>query len=155
MDKPVKEIFPCLSRTYDMTVGELCTSIEKLLGTYNAGNLEEKMFILSDKTTGISGKKATDCFVRGERKLVPLKQLKGRIALECAMVYPPGICGVAAGEKWTGTAVSYFTFIEEYMNAFPDFAPECVGLHIKEKKRRKKLYAWVLPKKKGLLNRQC
>lgn len=154
MDKPVKEIFPCLSRTYDMTVGELCTSIEKLLDTYNAGNLEEKMFVLSDKTTGISGKTATDCFVKGERKLISLKQLKGRIALECAMVYPPGICGVAAGEKWTGTAVSYFTFIEEYINVFPDFAPECVGLHIKEKKGRKKLYAWVLPKKKGLLNRQ-
>lgn len=147
LNQPVKEVFPRLTRTYDMTVGELCTSIEKLQDTHKAGYLEEKIFALTKEMKGIGGKEATGHFVKGNRKLLPLKQLQGEIALECAMVYPPGICAVAAGEKWTSAAVDYFTFIEDYINAFPDFAPECVGLHIQEKKGRKKIYAWVLPKK--------
>lgn len=147
LNQPVKEVFPRLTRTYDMTVNELCTSIEKLMDTHNAGALEEKIFVLTKEMKGIRGKEATDHFIKGNRKLLPLKQLQGEIALECAMVYPPGICAVAAGEKWISAAIDYFTFIEDYINAFPDFAPECVGLHIKEKKGRKKIYAWVLPKK--------
>lgn len=148
-DKKVQDVFPHLSRRYDMTIAELCRSIEILLHDHRIDEKEEKLVASSEEAKGISGKKALEIFVKGDRKSVPLLKLKGKIALECAMIYPPGICAVVAGEKWTETAVSYFRFIEEYINAFPDFAPECVGIHTKERGGRKYLYAWVADKKKS------
>lgn len=53
------------------------------------------------------------------------------------MIYPPGICAVTAGEKWTQDDISYFLFMEKYMNRYPDFAPEIIGLHKKKLQRGK------------------
>lgn len=36
-------------------------------------------------------------FIRGERELVPLDEIEGRIALEGALPYPPGVLCVVPG----------------------------------------------------------
>lgn len=147
-NKPVKEIFPTLSKTYNGTVKDLCSAIETLINTHKGETLETNLFTILPTPSSINGKKATDAFTKGERKSLPLAQLENHVALECAMIYPPGICAIAAGEIWTTTAVKYFQFIETYINQFPDFAPHCVGLHIKEEQGQKKLYGYVWTKRK-------
>lgn len=127
-----------------MTVAELGRQIENFLEEENASRLENSIFTRCRREMACSGRKATEAFVRGNRKLLPLSRLKGKTALECAMIYPPGICAVTAGEKWTQDDISYFLFMEKYMNRYPDFAPEIIGLHKKETARGKKLFAWIL-----------
>lgn len=146
--RPVSEILPKLAGDYDRTVAELCSKIENFLAMENADRLENNIFTLRRRKMACSGRKATKAFIKGNRKLLPLSRLKGKTALECAMIYPPGICAVTAGEKWTQNDISYFLFIEKYMNQYPDFAPEIVGLHKKETARGKKLFAWVLSEEK-------
>lgn len=142
--RPVSEILPKLAGDYDMTVAELGSKIENFLAVENADRLENNIFTLRRRKMACSGRKATEAFIKGNRKRLPLSRLKGKTALECAMIYPPGICAVTAGEKWTQNDISYFLFIEKYMNQYPDFAPEIVGLHKKETARGKKLFAWIL-----------
>lgn len=142
--RPVLEILPKLSGNYNMTVAELGRQIENFLEEENASRLENSIFTRRRREMACSGRKATEAFVRGNRKLLPLSRLKGKTALECAMIYPPGICAVTAGEKWTQDDISYFLFMEKYMNRYPDFAPEIIGLHKKETARGKKLFAWIL-----------
>ena len=142
--RPVLEILPKLSGNYNMTVAELGRQIENFLEEENASRLENSIFSLHRREMACSGRKATEAFVRGDRKLLPLSRLKGKTALECAMIYPPGICAVTAGEKWTQNDISYFLFIEKYMNRYPDFAPEIIGLHKKETTKGEKLFAWIL-----------
>ena len=129
--RPVLEILPKLSGNYNMTVAELGRQIENFLEEENASRLENSIFSLHRREMACSGRKATEAFVRGDRKLLPLSRLKGKTALECAMIYPPGICAITAGEKWTQDDISYFLFMEKYMNRYPDFAPEIIGLHKK------------------------
>ena len=135
--RPVLEILPKLSGNYDMTVAELGRQIENFLEEENASRLENSIFSLHRREMACSGRKATEAFVRGDRKLLPLSRLKGKTALECAIIYPPGICAVTAGEKWTQDDISYFLFMEKYMNRYPDFAPEIIGLHKKKLQRGK------------------
>lgn len=146
--RPVSEILPKLAGDYDMTVAELGSKIENFLAVENADRLENNIFTLRRRKMACSGRKATEAFIKGNRKRLPLSRLKGKTALECAIIYPPGICAVTAGEKWTQNDISYFLFTEKYMNQYPDFAPEIVGLHKKETARGKKLFAWVLSEEK-------
>ena len=127
-----------------MTVAELGRQIENFLEEENASRLENSIFTRRRREMACSGRKATEAFVRGNRKLLPLSRLKGKTALECAMIYPPGICAVTAGEKWTQDDISYFLFMEKYMNRYPDLAPEIIGLHKKETTKGEKLFAWIL-----------
>ncbi len=145
-NRPVNEVLPLLSGKYPMSVAALSHGMDKFLSSHKASVLEEKIFTTSNPSV-MSGKKATTSFIKGKRKLLPLERLEGKTALECAMVYPPGICSITAGEKWTAPLISYFLFIEDYMNQFPDFAPECVGLHVKDRNGKKKLFAWIHEKK--------
>jgi len=131
-----------------MTVAELGSRIEDFLAVENADRLENNIFTLRRREMTCSGRKATEAFIKGNRKLLPLSRLKGKTALECAMIYPPGICAVTAGEKWTQDDISYFLFMEKYINRYPDFAPEIVGLHKKETVKGEKLFAWVLSEEK-------
>lgn len=146
--RPVPEILPKLAGDYDMTVAELGRQIENFLEEENSSRLENSIFTRRRREIACSGQKATEAFVRGNRKLLPLSRLKGKTALECAMIYPPGICAVTAGEKWTQEDISYFLFMEKYMNRYPDFAPEIIGLHKKETTKGEKLFAWVWTKEK-------
>ena len=146
--RPVLEILPKLSGNYNMTVAELGRQIENFLEEENASRLENSIFTRHRREMACSGRKATEAFVRGNRKLLPLSRLKGKTALECAMIYPPGICAVTAGEKWTQDDISYFLFMEKYMNRYPDFAPEIIGLHKKETTKGEKLFVWVRTKEK-------
>lgn len=80
----------------------------------------------------MGSREASEAFVRGQRELVPLREAGGRIALEAAAAYPPGICVPAAGERWEASALAWFTCLLDFGEEFPAFAPELHGVHQKE-----------------------
>jgi len=84
--------------------------------------------------------------VRNNAKLVPLDKIRGEIALEGALPYPPGIFCVVPGERWNEVAQNYFLLLEKGINAFPGFAPEIQGVYLEEENGQKKSYGYVLDK---------
>ena len=58
-------------------------------------------------------------FQRNKGELVPLSEAEGRIALEGALPYPPGVICVQPGERWSKTACDYFLALEEGINQLP------------------------------------
>ena len=86
-------------------------------------------------------------FQRGKAELVPLTEAEGRVALEGALPYPPGVLCVQPGERWSKTACDYFLALEEGINKLPGFAPEIQGVYITEQPDGlKKAYGYVLKK---------
>ena len=85
-------------------------------------------------------------FVRGKGELIPLDECKGRIALEGALPYPPGIICVQPGEKWNDTTLEYFLCLEKSINEFPGFEPEIQGVYLQKENGKTKIYAIVLKK---------
>ena len=80
-------------------------------------------------------------------KLVPLSEAEGRIALEGALPYPPGVLCVQPGERWSRTACDYFLALEEGINKLPGFATEIQGVYITaQPDGTKKAYGYVLKK---------
>ena len=51
-------------------------------------------------------------FQRGKGELVPLDEAEGRIALEGALPYPPGVLCNVPGERWSKTACDYFLALQ-------------------------------------------
>ena len=83
-------------------------------------------------------------FVRGEGELVPLDEIEGRIALEGALPYPPGVLCVVPGERWSPTAVEYFKALEESLNALPGFSMEIQGVYLEKEEGKLRAYGYVL-----------
>ena len=85
-------------------------------------------------------------FVRGKGELIPLHKCKGRIALEGALPYPPGIICVQPGERWNDTTIQYFLCLEEIINQFPGFEPEIQGVYLQKEEGKIIIYGIVLKK---------
>lgn len=92
----------------------------------------------------ISPQVAQWALIRGDAELVPLTDIVGRIGLEGALPYPPGIICVVPGEKWNETAQQYFLTLEEGINQFPGFSPEIQGVYLQQDGSRIRGYGYVL-----------
>ena len=66
---------------------------------------------------------------RGHCELVRLSEAEGRVALEGALPYPPGILTMQPGERWSESNIKYFSALEEGINVLPGFAPEIQGVY--------------------------
>ena len=85
--------------------------------------------------------------VRGHGELVPLCEAQGRVALEGALPYPPGILCEQPGERWSETATKYFLALEEGINMLPGFSPEIQGVYLEDTADGKKTaFGYVLKK---------
>lgn len=60
-------------------------------------------------------------FMRGQGKLVPLDEIEGKVALEGALPYPPGVFIVAPGERWQALDAEYFKVLLWGNGKFPGF----------------------------------
>ena len=85
-------------------------------------------------------------FIRNQGELVPLDEIEGRIALEGALPYPPGVLCVVPGERWSSTAVQYFQALEEGLNVLPGFASEIQGVYLEREEQKIRAYGYVLKK---------
>jgi len=93
----------------------------------------------------MSPQQANWALVKGQGELIPLREVEGRVVLQAAVPYPPGVTCVQAGERWTRTALDYFLDFAEVANVFPGFEPELQGVY-REKDPDGKItpYAYVL-----------
>ncbi len=92
---------------------------------------------------GMSAYDANVELLKNNVELVPLSQIEGRIAVEGALPYPPGIFCVVPGEKWSKTAQTYFMILEESINRFPGFAPEIQGVYFENENGKTVAYGYV------------
>ena len=128
------------------TLRQLCQEMHDFFKDRNVKDLQKKLFrreFLPEYA--MRPQDAHYAFIRGQRELVPIAEIEGRIALEGALPYPPGVLCVVPGERWSPTAVQYFLALEESLNALPGFAMEIQGVYLEhEDDGRVRAYGYVL-----------
>ena len=127
------------------TLRQLCQEMHDFFKDRNVKDLQKKLFRKEFFPEYVMRpQEAHDAFIRGERELVPLDEIEGRIALEGALPYPPGVLCVVPGERWSHTAVQYFKALEESLNELPGFALEIQGVYLEHEGNRIRAYGYVL-----------
>ena len=150
-DAPLEQVLPSIchryqSRYQDYTLRQLCQEMHNLCVTYNIKLLQKQMFRKSHfPKRALSPQQANIEFVRGNIELLPLSKLKGRIAAEGALPYPPGVLCAVPGEVWDGAVLRYFQALEVTINQLPGFSTELQGVYTHhEEDGSKGIYAYVL-----------
>ncbi|WP_064720872.1 ornithine decarboxylase [Proteus hauseri] len=150
-DAPLEQVLPSIchrhqSRYQDYTLRQLCQEMHNLCVTYNIKLLQKQMFRKSHfPKRALSPQQANIEFVRGNIELLPLSKLKGRIAAEGALPYPPGVLCAVPGEVWDGAVLRYFQALEVTINQLPGFSTELQGVYTHhEEDGSKRIYAYVL-----------
>ena len=127
------------------TLRQLCQEMHDFFKDRNVKDLQKKLFRKEFIPEYVMRpQEAHYAFIRGERELVPLDEIEGRIALEGALPYPPGVLCVVPGERWSHTAVQYFKALEESLNELPGFALEIQGVYLEHEGNRIRAYGYVL-----------
>ena len=152
-DAPLEEVLPYVYhqhwKAYDgYTIRQLCQEMHDFYKDRNVSDLQRKLFLQEYFPDYVkSPQEANFDFVRGYGELVPVSEAVGRMALEGALPYPPGVLCVQPGERWSETARDYFLALEEGINRLPGFAPEIQGVYLQEQEDgTKKAFAYVLQK---------
>ena len=153
LDKDVKleKMLPDLVQRYEIykkyTIKQLCQKIHDYYKNKNLSELQKKMFLKENFPEYVLNPQIANYeFIRGKGELVPIKEIKGRIALEGALPYPPGIICVQPGERWNDITQQYFLCLEDIINEFPGFEPEIQGVYLEKEDGKKVVYGIVLKK---------
>ena len=129
-------------------IRQLCQEMHDFYKDRNVSSLQQRLFSKEYFPEYVmKPQEANFEFQRNKGELVPLDEAEGRIALEGALPYPPGVLCVQPGERWSRTACDYFLALEEGINQLPGFAPEIQGVYLMEQPDgSKKAYGYVLKK---------
>lgn len=92
----------------------------------------------------VTAQAATQAFIGGNYEMLTLDKVKGRIALEGALPYPPGIITIGPGERWNDNVIAYFKVLEDTFNELPGFTGEIQGVHFKEIDGKIRALAYVM-----------
>lgn len=152
-DAPLQKVLPQLYeknkiRYKGYTIRQLCQEIHDFYRNNNTKEFQKQMFLAKhfpeESMTPFDADKE---LMRNNAELVPLDEIVGRIALEGALPYPPGIFCVVPGEKWNTIAQKYFLILQDGINKFPGFAPEIQGVYFEKQNDDKvRAYGYVLKK---------
>ena len=150
---PMEEVLPSIYYSYldkykGYHIRQLCQEIHDFYKARNVSTLQQRLFSKEYFPEYVMNpQEANFEFQRNKGELVPLDEVEGRIALEGALPYPPGVLCVQPGERWSRTACDYFLALEEGINQLPGFAPEIQGVYlIEQPDGSKKAYGYVLKK---------
>lgn len=150
-DAPMQDVLPTLYAMHidkyrGYTIRQLCQEMHDFYKARQVSQLQQRLFQKDYFPTYVkTPQEANIDFVRGYGELVPIADCVGRIALEGALPYPPGVICVQPGEVWSETARDYFVALEEGINALPGFAPELQGVYIeRDETGYRRAYAYVL-----------
>lgn len=155
-DAPLAEVLPSIykaneARYAGYTIRRLCQEMHDFYKAGDVKTLQKKMFraeFLPKRP--LQPQAAHYEFIRGNAELVALEKAEGRIAVEGALPYPPGVLCVVPGEVWGGAVQQYFLALEEGINRFPGFSPELQGVYIQQDPDgRKRAYGYVLTEEKA------
>ena len=150
---PMEEVLPSiyyshLEKYKGYHIRRLCQEMHDFYKDRNVSTLQQRLFSKEYFPEYVMNpQEANFEFQRNKGELVPLDEAEGRIALEGALPYPPGVLCVQPGERWSRTACDYFLALEEGINQLPGFAPEIQGVYlIEQPDGSKKAYGYVLKK---------
>ena len=150
---PMKEVLPSiyyshLDKYKGYRIRQLCQEMHDFYKDRNVSTLQQRLFSKAYFPEYVMNpQEANFEFQRNKGELVALDEVEGRIALEGALPYPPGVLCVQPGERWSRTACDYFLALEEGINQLPGFAPEIQGVYlIEQPDGSKKAYGYVLKK---------
>lgn len=148
-DSPMEMVLPTVYNRYrdryeGYTIRRLCRELHDFYKERKINVLQKKMFLKACfPAYFMSPQKANWALVRGQGELIPLEEAEGRVALQGAVPYPPGVTCVQPGERWSRIALDYFLDFVETANILPGFAPELQGVYLEKDetgKRRAKGY---------------
>ena len=149
----MEEVLPSIYYSYldkykGYHIRQLCQEMHDFYKARNVSTLQQRLFSKEYFPEYVMNpQEANFEFQRNKGELVPLDEAEGRIALEGALPYPPGVLCVQPGERWSRTACDYFLALEEGINQLPGFAPEIQGVYlIEQSDGSKKAYGYVLKK---------
>ena len=150
---PMEEVLPSIYYSHidkykGYHIRQLCQEMHDFYKDRNVSTLQQRLFSKEYFPEHVMNpQEANFEFQRNKGELVPLDEAEGRIALEGALPYPPGVLCVQPGERWSRTACDYFLALEEGINQLPGFAPEIQGVYlIEQPDGSKKAYGYVLKK---------
>ena len=152
-DAPLSEVLPSFyaahkERYQGYSIRQLCQEMHDLYVSHNVKQLQKEMFRKASFPTKVMEPQDAHLeFIRSNVELVPLSLIKGHIAAEGALPYPPGVPCLVPGEAWGGAVLQYFLALEEGINLLPGFAPELQGVYLqKNKAGRIEAMGYVLKK---------
>ena len=137
-DAPLAEVLPNVynahkARYQGYTIRQLCQEMHDLYVSRDVKQLQKEMFRQQHFPKAVMNpQEANIAFIQGKAELVPLSQIEGRIAVEGALPYPPGVLCMVPGEIWGGAVQRYFLALEEGINLLPGFSPELQGVYLEE-----------------------
>ncbi|WP_110459031.1 ornithine decarboxylase SpeF [Shewanella algidipiscicola] len=137
-DAPLAEVLPNVydankARYQGYTIRQLCQEMHDLYVSRDVKQLQKEMFRQQHFPKAVMNpQEANIAFIQGKAELVPLSQIEGRIAVEGALPYPPGVLCMVPGEVWGGAVQRYFLALEEGINLLPGFSPELQGVYLEE-----------------------
>lgn len=143
-DAPMEKVLPQVYDAYETyykgyTIRKLCQEMHDFYKERNVTALQQQLFDQNHLPPyAMSPREAEGEYFRGNGELIDLKDAEGRIALEGALPYPPGILCIHPGERWTKTAIHYFMDLVDSINALPGFPPEVQGVYVEDGKDGKK-----------------
>lgn len=153
-DQPLEDVLPNLYaenkvRYRGYTIRQLCQELHDFYKNADTKTYQKKLFkheYLPE--VAMTPYDANVALLKNNVELVKLENILGRVAVEGALPYPPGIFCVVPGEKWNENAQKYFTILEDGINKFPGFAPEIQGVYFKEEAGHINAYGYVLKENK-------
>ena len=152
-DAPMQDVLPSIyynniDKYKGYTNSRLCQEMHDFYKERNVSELQKKLFLHEYLPEYVkTPQEANFDFVRGQGELVPLAEAVGRMALEGALPYPPGVLCVQPGERWSETARDYFLALEEGNKKIPPNAPENQAQKITtQEDGTKKAFGYVLKK---------
>ena len=150
---PMEEVLPSIYYSHidkykGYHIRQLCQEMHDFYKDRNVSTLQQRLFSKEYFPEYVMNpQEANFEFQRNKGELVSLDEAEGRIALEGALPYPPGVLCVQPGERWSRTACDYFLALEEGINQLPGFAPEIQGVYLIEQlDGSRKAYGYVLKK---------
>lgn len=138
-DAALTKVLPKLAKVYPQryqgyTLKKLCQEMHEYYCENKTFTLQKELFAKPDMQQYImTPAHADQLFMRNQSELVNLKDIEGRIAVEGALPYPPGVFIVAPGEKWGKIDQTYFEVLVGAIERFPGFVPEIQGVYWDQK----------------------
>ena len=137
-NSPMEVVLPFIYGKYkdrykDYTIRKLCQEMHDFYKERNVSLLQKRLFLKEFlPKVAMNAQEAKFEYIRGHGELIYLKDAEGRIALEGALPYPPGIICVMPGDRWSETAKNYFEALQDAINKFPGFSPEIQGVYLEK-----------------------
>lgn len=149
-DAPLEQVLPRLvkqnpERYQGYTIRQLCQEMHEYYAKNEIYKLQQELFLKKTfQDYEMTPAEADKLFMKNEGELVDLDEIEGRVALEGALPYPPGVFIVAPGEKWQKIDVDYFKILMGAIDKFPGFDPEIQGVYLNKDTGVTKAQGFVL-----------